>query len=685
MKAIATTHKNRTRLIFVFLVICACMLALAVRLGYQMLIRGDEYAQRATRQQTRDSVVLATRGSILDRNGSELAISATTNTIWVRPDSVKGNGKNDEEIQLNIYTEANTLANLLHMDYEEVRSIITSDRKLLKVAKNVDKEDAEKIRAAKLAGIEIVEDAKRYYPLGIFASHVIGTTTDDNVGLLGLENYYNRYLAGINGREISSKDSRSNAITYGTSKFYGAQDGYTLVTTIDENIQYIVERHIAECKETTKGKRVMCLVMEPKTASVLAMAQTDEYDPNDPRSPVGTEEDKAAFEEMTDAEKVNYWNTIWRNFCITDTYEPGSTFKLITTSIALDKGVTYPEETFYCNSAITVAGQKLKCWYYPRSHGQETLVTAVENSCNPVMVQLAQRLGLTRYYEGLDSFALTERTGIDYPGESFNILQNKSTAGPVGLATMAYGQGIAVTPISLVTAISSIANEGKLMKPHFIKELRDSEGNLVDEYQPVIRNISMSAQTAADMLKIMEDVVGEGGGGTAKIAGYRIGGKTGTAQKPEGGGYSKTDVYGSFIGIAPIDDPKFAILVVVDSPRGVLYGSQTAAPCAREIMKEIFTYMGIEPNYTEEELEAIGKSKVEVPDLTGRSAENAIGVLGGKYLGYTFAPAIEDYKNLIVTDQYPKPGTEVTKGTKVTIYYETEPGEDEDSGEDVED
>lgn len=637
-----------------------------------MLIRGDEYAQRATRQQTKDSVVLATRGFILDCNGNELAISATTNTIWVRPDSVKNNGKTDEEKELNIYTEANTLADLLGMDHEAVRSIITSDRKLLKLAKNVDKETAGKIRAAKLSGIEIVEDAKRYYPLGIFASHIIGATTDDNIGLLGLENYYNRYLAGINGREISSRDNRQNSISYGTSKFYGAEDGYSLVTTVDENIQYIVERNIAACKEKTQAKRVMCLIMEPHTAAVLAMGQTDAYDPNAPREPVGTEEEKAAFEEMSDQEKVAYWNSVWRNFCITDTYEPGSTFKLITTSIALDEGVTYPEETFYCNSTITVADQTLKCWYYPRSHGKETLVQAVENSCNPVMVTLAQRLGLTKYYEGLDSFALTERTGIDYPGESYNILQNKSTAGPVGLATMAYGQGIAVTPISLVTAISSIANEGRLMKPHFIKQLLDSEGNTVEVYEPVVRNISMSSQTAEDMLSIMEEVVDEGGGGTAKIAGYRIGGKTGTAQKPEGGGYSKTDVYGSFIGIAPIDDPKFVILVVVDTPRGVLYGSQTAAPCAKSIMQEIFTYMGIEPNYTDEELAAIDKTKVKVPDLTGRSGENAIGVLGGQYLGYSFAPAVETYENLIVKDQYPKPGTEVTKGTKVTIYYEKE-------------
>jgi stage V sporulation protein D (sporulation-specific penicillin-binding protein) len=665
--------KARKRLLVVFVIIMLAFVALAVRLGYHQIYMAEDYAQRATLQQTSDKVVSAVRGSILDRNGGELAISATTNTIWVRTDSVRGNGKTEQEKEENALLEAHSLADILDLDYEDVLETITSERKLLKVAKNVSAATADIIREGGYAGIEIVEDAKRYYPLGAFASQILGTTTDDNVGLTGIERYYDRYLSGINGRWITSKDGKSNSIVYGTDKYYAAEDGYSVELTIDSNIQYIVEQKIAACLEKTQADRVMCLMMDPKTGEILAMAQTEEYDPNDPRVPIN-EEDKQQFVFMSDAQKVEYWNRIWRAFCISDTYEPGSTFKLITTAIALDERVTTLDDTFYCNGTLQVADWLLKCWYYPRAHGKQTLVQAVGNSCNPVMIQLGQRLGLTRYYNGLDAFSLTERTGVDYPGEGTNILQSRSSAGPVGLATMAYGQGIAVTPISLVTAISSLANEGRLMQPHFLRRVVKEDGEVVLENEPVIKSISVSEQTAADMLYIMEETVDEGGGGTAKIRGYRIGGKTGTANKPEGGGYSKTDVYGSFIGVAPINDPKFVILVIVDTPRGVLYGSQTAAPCAREIMNEVFLYLDIQPDYTEEDLAAISKSKVDVPNLTGYTLEDSIGILAGRGLEYQIAPEGEYYENLIIIDQFPKPGEELSQGSIVTLYYE--PGEE---------
>ena len=676
MAKIKTSDKQRRRLAFVFGAVCLLFTGLAVRLGYHMIIKADEYSAKAIRQQTKDSIVLATRGEILDRNHNEFAISATANTIWVRPDTVKGNGKTEKEIEKNIKTEALTLSEILGMEYKDVLETITAEKKLIKLAKNIDDEVAQTIRDAKCAGIEIVEDAKRYYPLGAFASHVIGATTDDNVGLLGLELYYNNYLSGINGRMITSKDGGSNALSYGTSKYYAAEDGSTVVSTIDENIQYIVENRIAEAKETCEASRVMCMIQDPKTGEILAMAQTEEYDPNDPRTPLD-EKIKAGFDNMNDQTKVNYWNSIWRNFCICDTYEPGSTFKLITTAIALDEGVTNKTDKFYCPGKVEVADATLKCWCYPKAHYDETLVQAVENSCNPAMITLVQRLGLTKYYEGLDSFGLTTKTGVDYPGESVNILQDKSTAGPVGLATMGYGQGIAVTPVNLVTAISSIANDGKLMQPHFLKEVLDGDGNLTYSYEPTVTSISMSQQTADDMLEIMGEVVDEGGGGNARIPGYLIGGKTGTAQKPEGGAYSKTDFYCSFIGIAPLDDPRFTILVVVDSPRVNISGSAAAAPCAREIMRDIFVYLGIEPHYTDEELVALNKTLVTVPDLTGKSGETAVGILGGRGLAYSFAPSTEQYVNLAVVDQYPHAGEEVTRGTIVTLYYEEVLGEND--------
>ncbi len=669
-----TTKQNRARLLIAFGLVCVCFLGLAVRMGYHQIYKADEYAQKAVRQQTSDRVVTAIRGSIVDINGSELAKSATTHTIWIRPDSVKGNGNNEAEKIVNSQNEATVLAEILGMSYDEVYGIITSEKKLLKLAKNVDKDVAEEIREvinekdSKIVGVEIVEDAKRYYPLGAFASQILGTTTDDNSGLTGLERYYNSYLAGLNGRWITTKDTRANSLAYGTNKYYSAEDGLTLRLTVDENIQYIVEQKIAEGLETTKAKRVMCIVMDPKTGAILATAQTNEYDPNNPRDPAPGDEE--AFGKMTEAEKVDYWNQNWRSFCINDVYEPGSTFKLITTSIALDEGVTYVQDKFFCPGHIKVADRDLHCWNYPAAHGTENLPQAVQNSCNVAMVQLVQRIGLTRYFDGLDRFGITEKTGIDYPGEGGNIIQTRSGAGPVGLATMSYGQGIAVTPISMITAVSSIANGGKLMQPHFMDALLDSDGNVVEQYEPEIRNITISAQTAADMLEIMESVVSEGGGGTAKIAGYRIGGKTGTASKPIPGGYSKTDIFGSMLVVAPLEDPQFVCLVIVDTPRVGKYGSTTAGPICKNIMQDIFVYKDIKPNYTEADLKAKNRSYVTIPDVTGKSIENAIGILAGRELNSVVSPELENYEELTVVDQYPKAGETAPKNSTVTLYYE---------------
>ncbi len=669
MQRIEPTNKNRSRLVFLFGVACLFFLLLALRLGWHQIIKADEYTQMATDQQTSDSTVLAVRGSICDRNGRDIAISAATNTIWVRPDSVKGNGETQEEIDKNLKEEAGILAELLGLTEEAVTEVLTSDSKLLRIAKYVDTDIADQIREAQLSGIEITDDVKRYYPMGAFACHLIGSTTDDNAGLSGIELAYNRYLAGIDGRWITNKDNTGNSLSYGTEKYYQAEDGYSVMLTIDATIQHIVEQALVKTQEKTKAARVMCLMMNPKTGEVLAMAQTPEFDPNNPRVPL--DETEATYVQTLPAEEqLAYWNKMWRNFCISDTYEPGSTFKLITTGIALDEGVVNLTETFRCTGTYPVADALLKCWVYPSNHGVETLAQAVQNSCNPVMIQLAQRIGLEKYYAGLDNFGLTGRTGIDFPGEGFNILQRKETAGPVGLATMAYGHGIAVTPISLLTAVCAYANEGLLMQPRLVKALLDSDGNVVEEFAPEITRRSVSAQTSADVLAIMESVVVSGGSGTAKIAGYRIGGKTGTANKPKGGGYSKTDVYGSFIGVAPLDDPQIAILVIVDTPKGVLYGSQTAAPAGKLILQDVLRYMDIQPNYTEAEKAALRSGKATVPDVVNQSMDDAIGILGGQSLSYMIAPETDRYEDLIVVDQYPRSGAQVDANSKVTLYYE---------------
>ncbi len=662
------TNLHKTRLLWVFILVCLVMIGLTFRVGWIQIIRGEDYAEMAIEQQTSDVPITAKRGVIYDRNGKELAISAVTHTIWVRPASLKNYSEEKEEVEENTNNVAVKLAEILEMDVSEVKEIITREKLLVKVAKYVEKEKADQIRDAKLTGIEIAEDVKRYYPLGAFLAHVLGSTTDDNQGLSGLELKYNQYLSGIDGRWIKNKDIAGRSLAYGVEKYYQAEDGLSLVLTIDEVIQHYVEKSISTVQANTQAKRVMCLVMDPKTGDVLAMAVTPDFDPNDPRTPLDpVEAEKVNI--MDNSAKQTYWNQMWRNPLISDTYEPGSTFKLITTSLALDAGVTKPTEIFTCTRSYKVAGVTLHCWR-PQAHGVETLTEAVQNSCNPVFIQLAQRMGIEKYYEGLELFGLMEKTGIDFPGEGNNILQKKDTAGPVGLATMSYGQGIAVTPINLLTAVSAIGNDGKLMQPRLVKAMMDSDGNVVEEFQPEVVRQVISKQTAEEMCEIMESVVSVGGGGNAKVAGYRIGGKTGTANKPEAGGYSE-DTYSSFIGLAPMDDPQVAILLIVDTPQGVKYGSQTAAPGVKLILEDTLRYLNIQPTYTEEEKKAMESKMVTVPDLSGESVDDAIGILGGQNL----KSALSLNQDLgtageMVVDQYPKPGERVEMDSTVTVYYD---------------
>ena len=657
-------NKIKTRLFVCLALVLIALFLLSLRLGYQMIIKGEEYSILAVKQQTSDSVVSAVRGRIVDCNKNDLAISATTHTIWIRPADMCGVGADDKEREANTLLAIRQLADTLDMEEEDVEAVVRSESKLLKLKKYVEDDEVEAVRALKLSGIEITEDDKRYYPNGAFLSQVLGLTNDDGEGIGGLELYYNSVLSGLDGRWITNKDNKKNSLAYGVDKYYEAEDGSTLWLTIDQTVQKIITEKIAQAVIDCNADRAMCMIYDVKTGDILGMAQTEDYDPNYPRDPLLGDEEY--FASLTPDQQAVYLNQMWRNFCVCDVYEPGSTFKLITTSLALEYGVTSMNDTFYCKP-MEVADYTLKCWYYPLSHGQETLYEAVENSCNPAMITLSQRIGLDRYYAGLENFGLTEKTGVDFPGESSNILQGKNI---VGLATMSYGQGIAVTPVSLVSAVGSIANKGYLMQPRFVKGLLDSEGNVIEEYEPKIKSRTISEQTAKDVLSIMEKVVSEGGGGKAKIPGYRIGGKTGTASKPIPGGYSETDVFGSFLGVAPIDDPQIAILVIVDTPRGILYGSNTAAPCAHDILEEVLPYLGIQPNYSDADYKAMNKGKVTVPNLTGKSGENAVGVLGGLGLEVQFSPELQEGVDAVIIDQFPKAGTSVSTGSYVTLYYE---------------
>ena len=660
MKA-SVTVKHKRRIAVGFFLIAMLMTALMFRVAWIQIVDAEEYTQKAIAQQTKDTIIEPNRGIIYDRNGKELATSTTCYNLWVRPAQFTS-GKTDEEIT----GMAAALAEIVGKDAETVHKIVTRESAMESLAKYLDKESADAVRALKYSGLEISEGTKRFYPLGNFASQVLGSVTIDNTGRTGLELEYDQYLSGVAGRWVKNTDISGNELVEGTEEYHAAKEGLNVVSTLDETIQYYAEKAIAEGMEKTGAKRIMCLIMDPETGDVLASAVTPGYDPNN--ATAVDEKDKEKYSKMNNDEKLAYLYSKWRNPIVSDTYEPGSTFKLITSSSAIEEKAISLTDTFSCNSRITVAGITLHCWSY-RNHGTQTIQEAVGNSCNPVLAKVAAKLGKTTFYKYLDMYGITGKTGVDYPGEANSIVQSLKNVGPVELATIGYGQGISVTPIQLLTAVNAMGNDGVLLQPRYVKALTDSEGNVVEEFEPEVVRQVISKKTAQEMCEIMEYVVSEGGGGNAKVTGYRIGGKTGTANKVENGAYGD-NYYSSFIGMAPMDDPQVSMLVIVDSPKGSFYGSVVAAPSAKSIFTDVLRYMNITPEYTDAEKKAIEGNYTVVPSVVGKEFSEAAGIIGGKDLKYSRPKSAKDDDNFIVVDQYPKAGTKVKKNSVVYIYKE---------------
>ena len=652
-------RKSKNRIILFFGLFCLILVALCVRVGYLQIVNAEELSKKAVVQQTNDEELKAKRGVITDRNGKELAVSSICYTVWARPSAIKKD-------KLDEY--ATTLSGILKLSKAEVTEDLTQKKNLVKLAKYLERDTADAIRAAEIPGVSITEETKRYYPLGDFASALLGSVTDDNNGLTGLEQQYNKYLKGVAGRWVLNTDASGNPLSYGLKRYYEPENGATVVLTVDEVIQHYVEQSIDQVMKDTKADGVRCIVMNPKTGEILAMAVTPSFNPNDPRTPL-TKEDQSTLASLTGSAQLDFLNKMWRNPLIQDTYEPGSTAKLLTTSIVLEEGLVAKNEIFRCTGSINVAGRTLHCWRIGKPHGVETLSEALGNSCNPVFAELGGRIGLDKYYKYMESFGITQKTGIDFPGEANSILQNKDTAGPVGLATMAYGQGIAVTPIQLLSAVCSLGNHGILMQPKLVDKIVGEDGTVIKEYPDVKIRQTVSEATAKEICLMMESVVSEGGGGNAKISGYRVGGKTGTAYKVKNGTYSK-EVCASFVGMAPMDDPQVAILLIVDNPKGVKYGSITAAPGAKVILENVLRYMNVKPVYTAAEKKENSSHTTTVPNVTGESYSEAIGILGGSHLKYKVSPAVTNGSDFIIKDQFPKPGDEVSVDEVVYLYRE---------------
>ncbi len=664
------TVKQKKRIVIGFTLLSILLVGLTVRVGWLQIVRGDELSKLAQQQQTQDVAVAAKRGIIYDRNGKELASSITCYTVFARPaqiaeiDELDGKKVTTEEI-------ADMLAEAMGKDAEDVLAAITTEQALVRVAQNLEKEKAQAVRELGISGIEVTEDTRRYYSLGTYASQLLGSVTIDNTGRSGLELQYDQYLSGVAGRWVRNIDVNGNELIDGAETYYEAQDGQNIVLTIDEAIQHYAEKAIEAAMKTTKAKRIMCLIMDPDTGEVLANAVTPGFDPNDPTYPTtATKKQKKAFEKMSAEEQTKYLFQLWRNPIVSDTYEPGSTFKLITVSSALESRVIKPTDTFACNGGVNIAGTVLHCWSNV-NHGVQTVKEAVGNSCNPAHAQIATKMGKTIFYKYLDLFGITGTTGVDYPGETGAIMYRLEDVGPVELATMGYGQSISVTPIQLLTAINAIGNGGNLMQPHYVKAITDSEGKTVETVQPTIIRQVLSSKTAADVRDMMEYVVAEGGGGTAKIEGYRVGGKTGTANKVDvGSGQYGDDYYSSFLGMAPMDDPQVSILLIVDSPQGAYYGSQVAAPVARDILEDVLRYLDVEPVYTKEEQAAISGNYSIVPDVVNKPFSEAVGMIRGAALKYSRPDSAKSDDSFIVKAQYPKAGTKVKRKSIVYVYNE---------------
>ncbi|MFR8869538.1 stage V sporulation protein D [Paraclostridium sordellii] len=651
---------SKKRLVAVLIMACCVFFMLIFRTGYLQIVKGDWLTAKALDQQTRDIPIEPKRGTIYDKNMKELAVSVTKYTIWAKPVEVKDKEK-----------AAKVISNLIDEEYEEVLNLLKKkNMALVKVKRWIDDETAEKIREAKLPGIWVAEDNQRYYPYGNFASYVLGHTSDDATGIAGVEMQYDKHLKGKSGRLIVSTDASGREIPHGMEKYYEPVQGNGLVLTIDEVIQHYTEKAVQKAYELNNAKRVTAIAIDPKTGDVLSMASKPDYDPNNSRTPIYPYYEEE-LEGYGDKDKIKGYFSMWRNPAVSDTYEPGSTFKLITSSAALEEGVIKEGEKFNCTGSVMVGGRKIKCWRHYKPHGAQEFKQGVQNSCNPVFVELGSRLGVSKMYDYIEGFGFMDTTKLDLPGEAKGILYNEKNVGPVELATISFGQSISVTPMQLISAIGAIANDGKLMQPRVVKELVDNQGNVTESIKPKVVRQVISEDTSNKMMEIAESVVSEGSGKAAYIPGYRIGGKTGTAQKVIDGKYAQGKYICSFVGIAPCDDPQIVVLAIVDEPTGVsAFGSTTAGPIVKEIMNDSLKYLGVEPKYSEEEKQEYEKEKVKVPNIIDLSVEDAIKVLEENKLKPIQDVDTEIKGTAKVVDIFPKPGAEVSVDSGIVIYTE---------------
>jgi len=564
---------HRKKILIMFFLLVAAFLFLFGRLVYLTVWRADYYADLATRLHERERSIKAARGKILDRNGMVLADNKTVCTI-----SVIYNQIEDPERVIEV------LSKELEMSEEAVRKRVEKYSAMERVKSNVDKTVGDRIREYDLPGVKVDEDYKRYYPYGELASKVLGFTGGDNQGILGLEVIYDEALSGEAGTILTVTDAAGIEVERLGERRIEPVAGNDIRISLDRNIQAYATQLAYQAMETKEAENVSIIVMNPQNGEIYAMVSVPEFNLNDPFAlPEGT------AENLSEKEKQDILNNIWRNGCINDTYEPGSTFKIVTAAAGLESGVVTPESNFSCPGFIMVDDRRIRC-HKTVGHGAETFVQATMNSCNPVFITVGLRMGVEQYYDYFVRFGLKDKTGVDLPGEAGTIVHKVEDMGNVELATMSFGQSFQITPIQLITTASSIINGGNRITPHFGLESLDGAGNVAETFEYPVKTGIVSEETSATMRMMLEKVVSEGGGKNGQVEGYRIGGKTATSQTlPRGNGR----YIASFLGFAPADDPQVIAVAIVTNPQGVYYGGQVSAPIIRQLFENILPYLGI--------------------------------------------------------------------------------------------
>lgn len=665
---------SRPKRFFAFeVIIFLIFFLLLIKIGYLQFIQGGFLKEQATKQQTTSRVLSAKRGTIYDSTGTALAISADVDTVTINPEKFKKN--TDEETKAFQEKIATKLSEIFELDYQQTLDKVCSNNSVETIVQKVEQDKITELQNWMKenqisTGINIDEDTKRYYPYANLASNLIGFCGSDNQGLTGLEYYWDTTLAGTSGKITTTQDATQDLISNQDAQYYAAENGSNLTLTIDINIQTIAEKYLEQACITNKcvdGGNV--IIMDPNTGDILAMATYPDYNLNSPFEP--NESLSNSWDSLSSSAQNEALQNMWKNTAVSNTYEPGSVFKVIVASAALEENIadTDTPSVFYCSGVQEVADRQIHCASNAK-HGYQSLRQALQNSCNSAFIQLGQKIGVDTLYEYFEAFGFFNRTGIATSGEATGIFHNKNSVGPVELATISFGQRFTITPLQMITAVSAIANDGVLMQPRIVKEVTNTDTGAVTTIKTKEVRQVISSKTSKQMLSMMESVVTDGGGRYGQVTGYSVAGKTGTSEATEG---STSGYVSSFVAVAPSDDPQLVVLLTLYNPQGDdHFGGHIAAPVVSQILSEVLPYLGIPStdsstnSSTEVTQTTSNDNKITLHDVTNITAAEAKKLLEEQGFKCSFSCS----QDAIITEQIPKQGTSLVKGSIIKLYSE---------------